>query len=233
MLSSLWLPLQRAKWENCSLVSSNPTFIFLQFMIIPSSAPRTLNMSNSWGHGWVFRGWDNQRHNPKGTDHCHCEPDDQWLNPGQWNPLGCCWVGWCSYRACHLRYKVLFFLQAISTPPPSLVLMVPSHPFFILLSFTWLLQSGNLVLLMYVRLFLPLAVFAEIFVLHSAEDDLYLHVQLGESGSGETLRVQLKEFGGPWVWEQAKRLICTHSLNYTAFPTRARISSHLSFSHNI
>lgn len=63
--------------------------------------------------------------------------------------------------------------------------------------------------------------------LYSTEDVYYLQVDPRESGRGETLGGQLKEFSGPRVWEQTQRLICPC---HTAFPTRARIWSHFSFS---
>lgn len=53
---------------------------------------------------------------------------------------------------------------------------------------------------------------------------------MGSRGEQRTLGVQLKGFGGPRVWLQALRLILTSISCHAAFPIRARIWPHLSFS---
>ena len=50
-------------------------------------------------------------------------------------------------------------------------------------------------------------------------------------GSGETLGLQLKEFGGLRVWEQAQRSICTSAPDRTdCVSHKSRTGSHSSFS---
>ena len=58
-----------------------------------------------------------------------------------------------------------------------------------------------------------------------------IYIHMCRLGSGETLGLQLKEFGGLRVWEQAQRSICTSAPDRTDCVSRkSRTGSHSSFS---